>query len=77
MPIYDAKCKKCENIFEYTSSIADRDNVQKCPECEGNAYKTIQKPNNFVLKGTGWYVTDEIKDNLYKYSKKQGFIKDR
>jgi putative FmdB family regulatory protein len=33
MPIYEYKCKKCENKFEMLRGMFDSDEDIKCPEC--------------------------------------------
>jgi putative FmdB family regulatory protein len=33
MPLYEYECTKCGERFEQRRSIADRDAILKCPEC--------------------------------------------
>jgi putative FmdB family regulatory protein len=56
MPIYEYRCERCGNEFEeWQSFSASVENT--CPDCGGNAGRLISQ-SSFVLKGTGWYVTD-------------------
>ncbi len=56
MPIYEYKCNECEHVFEdWQSGFEEKE--QKCPLCQGKSYR-IMSNTSFVLKGTGWYVTD-------------------
>jgi len=56
MPIYEYHCEKCGKEFEAWQRISD-DPIEKCSECGGQARKLISQ-STFVLKGSGWYVTD-------------------
>jgi putative FmdB family regulatory protein len=56
MPIYEYKCDKCGREFEQWQSICDPA-VDTCSECGGKASRLISH-SSFVLKGSGWYVTD-------------------
>ena len=56
MPIYEYRCRKCGNEFEEWQKITDPP-TQTCGECGGEASRLIS-PSTFILKGTGWYVTD-------------------
>lgn len=56
MPIYEYVCKKCNNHLEIMQKITEEP-LTTCPACEGQLRKMISN-TSFVLKGTGWYVTD-------------------
>jgi putative FmdB family regulatory protein len=56
MPIYEYKCLKCEEEQEFIQKFSD-DPITTCPECGGDLEKLISA-NSFVLKGSGWYMTD-------------------
>ncbi len=56
MPIYEYRCLKCERQFELVRKFSDAP-LSTCPECGGELKKLIS-PTSFVLKGSGWYVTD-------------------
>lgn len=56
MPIYDYKCEKCGR-FEKTQRITEKP-LDKCPECGGPVHRLISKNVGVVLKGSGFYKTD-------------------
>ena len=56
MPIYEYECTKCSKHFEIMQKISD-DTLTSCRECGGDLKKLITN-TSFVLKGSGWYVTD-------------------
>jgi len=56
MPIYEYECKKCGKRMEVWQKITDEP-LKECPECGGELVKLISQ-TSFILKGTGWYVTD-------------------
>lgn len=56
MPIYEYKCLKCGEQFEVMLRFNDQ-SPKNCPVCEGEIKKLISN-TSFILKGTGWYVTD-------------------
>lgn len=56
MPIYEYRCDKCGKEFEEWQKFSDPV-VEECPDCGGSTRRLISH-SSFVLKGTGWYVTD-------------------
>jgi putative FmdB family regulatory protein len=56
MPVYEYKCKKCNKEFEVMQKITE-DPLTVCSSC-GGALKKLITNTSFVLKGSGWYVTD-------------------
>ena len=56
MPIYEYKCTKCSKQFEVTQKMTDVPLIE-CESCGGRLTKLITS-TSFVLKGSGWYVTD-------------------
>jgi putative FmdB family regulatory protein len=56
MPLYEYRCRSCENLFEYMQGISERPK-RRCEECGGSLEKLVSRAG-FVLKGTGWYETD-------------------
>ncbi len=56
MPIYEYRCTGCGGEHEFMQRFSDRPK-RKCPDCGGKLRKLISS-TSFVLKGTGWYVTD-------------------
>jgi len=58
MPIYEYRCDQCGDIFEEWQKFSDPV-IDKCPSCGGHASRLISQ-STFILKGSGWYVTDWI-----------------
>lgn len=56
MPIYEYECLHCEKTFEIMQKFSDEP-LRRCPECSGQLKKLISN-TSFVLKGSGWYITD-------------------
>lgn len=56
MPIYEYRCEDCEQIFEEWQRNFE-DKQAKCPVCGACAERIISN-TSFILKGSGWYVTD-------------------
>jgi len=69
MPTYEYKCKKCGNTFEKFQSIKEEP-IKKCKICGGEVYRLISKNGNFILKGSGYYSTDN-RSSSYKSEKKK------
>ncbi len=59
MPIYEYRCNDCQQLFEeWQKGFEDREMF--CPVCGGTSSRLISN-SAFVLKGSGWYVTDYCK----------------
>lgn len=56
MPIYEYECLDCGKQCELIQKFDDEP-LSSCPECGGHMHKLVSH-SSFVLKGTGWYVTD-------------------
>ncbi|HNR65566.1 MAG TPA: zinc ribbon domain-containing protein [Atribacterota bacterium] len=65
MPTYEYQCKKCNCTFEKFQPITAPP-LKYCPKCNGEVYRLISKNGNFILKGSGYYSTDNRKSNLPK-----------
>ncbi len=61
MPIYEYRCRVCDNRFELLRSFSDTTPVT-CPKCGGEVKKLISR-NSFILRGSGWYATDYASKN--------------
>lgn len=56
MPIYEYECEDCKQIFEeWQQGFDDLD--LDCKVCGAKCHRLISN-TSFVLKGSGWYVTD-------------------
>ncbi|WP_045216614.1 FmdB family zinc ribbon protein [Desulfonatronovibrio magnus] len=61
MPIYEYRCNDCQQVFEeWQKGFEDLEKV--CPICGGASSRLISN-SAFVLKGSGWYVTDYCGNN--------------
>ena len=59
MPIYEYRCQECQQIFEqWQKDFSDQE--KSCPVCGSRSQRLISN-TSFVLKGSGWYVTDYCK----------------
>lgn len=56
MPIYEYECDNCGRQCEIIQKYDDEP-LSICPDCDGHMHKLISH-TSFILKGTGWYVTD-------------------
>ncbi len=56
MPIYEYLCQKCNKELEVVQKFSDEP-LTTCPECGGELKKLISA-SSFILKGSGWYLTD-------------------
>ncbi len=56
MPIYEYECENCGRHLEVWQKITDAP-LTTCEACGGKLHKLISQ-SSFILKGTGWYVTD-------------------
>jgi len=57
MPIYEYACDACGHEFEETQNIR-AEPVAVCPKCRKRSVRRLISRTSFVLKGSGWYVTD-------------------
>uniref|UniRef100_A0A7V5XFT3 Zinc ribbon domain-containing protein n=1 Tax=Thermodesulfobacterium geofontis TaxID=1295609 RepID=A0A7V5XFT3_9BACT len=69
MPIYEYECKNCGKHFEVWQKITDEP-LKICKECGGKLIKLISE-SSFILKGTGWYVTDYARKEKEKKEKQK------
>ena len=56
MPIYEYSCPECHQIFEEWQQDFEEREVD-CPVCSTPSKRVISN-TSFILKGSGWYVTD-------------------
>ncbi len=68
MPIYEYHCDKCGKEFEEWQKFSDPC-IDKCPDCGGKSHRLISQ-STFVLKGSGWYVTDYARKDKPSCDKK-------
>jgi putative FmdB family regulatory protein len=56
MPIYEYQCDKCGEVFEVFQKVSDP--PPKTHSCGSDKLHRVMSQTSFILKGTGWYVTD-------------------
>ncbi len=61
MPIYEYECLKCHKIHEVIQKFTE-ELLKNCPVCGGEVKKLVSQ-SSFILKGSGWYVTDYARKN--------------
>ena len=56
MPIYEFRCKKCNDQIEVFQKLSDKPPT-RCRKCRGRMEKQFSRTSAH-FKGEGWYVTD-------------------
>jgi putative FmdB family regulatory protein len=56
MPIYEFRCKKCNDQIEVFQKLSDRPPT-RCRKCGGRMENQFSR-TSVQFKGEGWYVTD-------------------
>ena len=59
MPLYEYKCRKCNEVFEVLQKFSDA-SLKVHPGCGGKVDRQMTAPS-FQFKGSGWYATDYAK----------------
>jgi putative FmdB family regulatory protein len=57
MPVYEYECSSCGGRFEAVQKFSDPV-LTVCRLCSGSPVRKVLSAPAFVLKGSGWYVTD-------------------
>lgn len=57
MPIYEYVCHACGFEKEHLQKVNDAP-IANCPACNSSEYIKKVSAAGFILKGSGWYVTD-------------------
>lgn len=57
MPIYEYECKACNSVQEVLQKVDDPAPAE-CPACAKGPLVKLLSRTGFILKGSGWYVTD-------------------
>jgi putative FmdB family regulatory protein len=70
MPIYEYECEDCGKQCELIQKFDDEP-LTVCPVCGGHLHKLISQ-TSFILKGTGWYVTDYASADRKKAKESEG-----
>jgi len=64
MPTYEYECTKCNHQFELEQRMSDPAR-KRCPKCRGKVFRLISGGGGFILKGSGFHVTD-YRSDAYK-----------
>jgi len=65
MPVYEYECGSCGKRFEIVQKFSDP-SISKCNFCHAKNVRKLLSPPAFVLKGSGWYVTDYASEDRKK-----------
>ena len=57
MPIYEYQCESCGTTFEKMQRITEPP-PEECDACGAGPVHKLISQSTFILKGSGWYVTD-------------------
>ncbi len=71
MPTYQYECPNCGNSFEIFSSISNFSREMECSICGHTAYLKISGGNGLIFKGSGFYITDYVKNKNEKSDSKK------
>jgi len=75
VPIYEYRCDDCGHELEVLQKISEP-KLTTCPGCGKESLSKLVSASAFVLKGSGWYVTDfRDKDKPKAADKKEGEAK--
>ena len=69
MPTYEYRCEKCKKRHEAFQSITAKA-LTKCPKCGGRLKRLLSHGSGFLLKGSGFYITD-YRSKSYNEAKKK------
>jgi len=69
MAIYEYECLNCRYRFEVWQKITEEP-LKFCDKCGGELVRLIGN-TGFILKGSGWYVTDYARKEKKETSKKE------
>jgi putative FmdB family regulatory protein len=52
MPIYEFRCRNCNELFEILVMKADSGQIQ-CPKCEGSETERVMSSTHYTMTGGG------------------------
>ncbi|MEE2876975.1 MAG: FmdB family zinc ribbon protein [Candidatus Neomarinimicrobiota bacterium] len=70
MPTYDYRCTKCDHRFEMLQTMSEPPR-KRCPECGCKVERLIGAGAGLIFKGSGFYITDYVRDNSGKEESKE------
>jgi putative FmdB family regulatory protein len=65
MPTYQYRCADCGHAFEAFQGIKEKP-IEICPKCKGKTARVITGGAGFLLKGSGFYATDNPSSSYKK-----------
>jgi putative FmdB family regulatory protein len=64
MPYYEFQCENCKNKFDVATSMTNIQCIKVyCPDCHSNNVHRKYGLFAFILKGNGFYKTDNREDD--------------
>jgi putative FmdB family regulatory protein len=69
MPLYEYKCKSCNEVFEVIQRFSDEP-LKTHDRCGGQVERLLSAPA-FQFKGSGWYITDYARSGRSNGSNKK------
>jgi len=70
MPVYEYECGSCNGRFEIVQKFSDPA-LSECTLCHAANVRKVLSTPAFVLKGSGWYVTDYPSNDRKKSSESE------
>ena len=53
MPIYEFRCLKCQELFEFLAVRSDDTMETRCPHCGAEDFERVMSSSNFALGSGG------------------------
>ena len=53
MPIYEFRCLKCQELFEFLAVRSDDTMETRCPHCDAEDFERVMSSSNFALGSGG------------------------
>ncbi|MDJ0801495.1 MAG: zinc ribbon domain-containing protein [Desulfobacterales bacterium] len=53
MPIYEFRCLKCQELFEFLAVRSDDTMETKCPHCDAEDFERVMSSTNFAMGSSG------------------------
>lgn len=70
MPIYLYQCNKCNTKHEVLQKFSDAP-LNACPDCGGKVTKLFTPEVGLSFKGSGFYITDYVRNSNGKTEKSE------
>lgn len=53
MPIYEFRCVKCQDVFEFLMKPGEDAVEMACPKCGAEEFERVMSCTNFAMSGSG------------------------